>query len=99
MLTDVTAEKQKLKKEINAENMDFDAAYTFLCNKLKEYEKANETDKQIACHEIMFFDYKIQIYRTKLIEMCLQSGYRADAEHVVEVFKERTAQEVKEMFS
>ena len=98
MISDVNTEKGKLIAEIESSQMNPEEAEHFLWQKLKEYEEKQDIDKQIACHEVMFYKYRNAIYRTKLIELCLASGYRSNAEMVHQVMVERTAEEAKQMF-
>lgn len=97
MLEDVNSEKNKINAEIFAEGMNDNAGISYVLDKLQEYESINDIDKQIACHELLYFRYKYYIYKYDLLRLYCTAGYQFQAEALKELIDEQIAQEAKEM--
>ena len=91
MLNDVNDEKIKINAEIFKGGMDDDdeAGIKYVLDKLKEYESINDIDRQIACHELLYFRYKYYVYKYDLLRLYSTAGYQFNAEALKELIDEQ----------
>lgn len=99
MVKDIESEKEKINATIFTQKMNDEEGCNYVLKKLREYDDTNDIDKQIACHELLYFRYKYTVLRYELLNLYSTAGYSFQAEGLKELIDEQNAKNTKDFIN